>query len=322
MSVGAPGKLQVVSAQMPCGAAWLANALIELGLSISNLWGFDTAAEWQLGADGSRRYVAEHGPWRQTLAALQPGRRLPPAVGPDVVFSHSFPWALPVAEQRILIVRDPRDALHSEWQRQRRNAGCELGFEQFLRSDFFDTGLAQIDYLWWHLQAWTSIWQSAASPCLLIRFEDFKRQPTQALRRIASWLQLIASEADIANACECSDVRHLQSLESKIAEQSSHSRQFNRRGQAYEWRQAWPENWHANLGPHWDGLLRALRYADRQSVQGTPSLLPPAPDARALARWQGIETSTVEASCRARCQLAMRELHSMSSASATSATHS
>lgn len=245
---------------MPCGAAWLANALLELGLAIDNLWGFDTRAEWSIEPNQSRRYVAEHGPWRQTLAALQPGRVFPAPIGPQVSFSHQLPHELPTAEQRILIVRDPRDALHSEWQRQRRNSGYQADFSEFLSSPFFDTPLSQRDYLFSHLSQWLDAWQAQSPPCLLVRFEDFKQQPTASLDRITRWLGLGFEVPALQAACEASDVRHLQRIEREIEQQQHSSRQFNRRGQAFEWRSQWQPDWHQAFGTDWRPMLDRLRY--------------------------------------------------------------
>lgn len=43
--------VDLASAELPCGASWIANVLLELGVPIFNPWGADTRAEWQaLGA--------------------------------------------------------------------------------------------------------------------------------------------------------------------------------------------------------------------------------------------------------------------------------
>ena len=114
---------EIVSPQFPCGAAWLANALLELSIPIRDLWGFDTAQEWSRNADGTYTYTASRLPWRQTLASLREGRSFNFREDISPRFSHDWPWQCGISKPVILMVRDPRDALYSEWRRHQRNLG-------------------------------------------------------------------------------------------------------------------------------------------------------------------------------------------------------
>jgi hypothetical protein len=260
--------IDAVSPQFPCGAAWLANALLELDVQLPDLWGFDTAAEWRHDADGSACYVAASEPWRQTLASLQPGRRFRFRRELQVRFSHAFPWQLEGAQPVILIVRDPRDALHSEWQRHRRNRGLDPAetLPGFASRPFEDGPIGNLDFLWLHLSCWLQL----ERPLLLLRFEDFKHDPPGALRRVCDWLRLDVTAAAIARAAAASDVSRLQRVETALQDADPAARQFNRRGQPYEWRQAWQPDWHRCLGPHWRGLLARLGYPSPLTDSGRP----------------------------------------------------
>ena len=105
---------------------------------------------------GEGRYVAAHLPWRQTLASLQIGRtfRFRDDIRPR--FSHALPWELPLSSRVVLIVRDPRDCLYSEWQRQRQNLHLPtaITFEKFVDQPFFDGPISIADMLWLHLHSW------------------------------------------------------------------------------------------------------------------------------------------------------------------------
>lgn len=261
--MSAPKRARVVSAQFPCGAAWLANALLELGMPIEELWGFSTAQEWAAQEDGSVCYSAEHRPWQQTLAALYPGRRMRFRPRPIFQFSHAFPWQLTDTGPTILMVRDPRDALYSEWHRQRDNLGLsdDLTFPDFMRSSFEGGPASHADALWLHLAAWLVAPRERPEDLLVIRFEDCKRAPERVLRALLDWLGADASDAEIARAIASSDVRRLQRVEATLHARGSTARRFNRRGKAEEWRSSWESSWLEQMSPAWTVLLSAMGYA-------------------------------------------------------------
>lgn len=255
--------LDVVSAQFPCGAAWLANAMLELQLPLRHLWGFDTSAEWAIVEPGRWRYAAQHLPWRQTLASLRMGRefRFRDDISPR--FSHAFPWQLEMCPKLILMVRDPRDALHSEWQRHLQNNGLEArtGFVDFLRQPFNGGPISNIDLLWLHCCSWISILQSNSNDVYLLRFEDWKRHPVMSLGRVCQWMGLSVSPVELALAAEASDVSHLQRIESGLLTINPQGKQFNRAGMAEEWRSVWQRQWDVVWGSHWQPIMDALGYA-------------------------------------------------------------
>lgn len=262
MTTHARFNLNVVSPQFPCGAAWLANAFIELGVPLWDLWGFDTRAEWCREDDGRYRYVAAHTPWQQTLSSLRLGAAydFDPALQPR--FSHGFPWQCELDHPTVLIIRDPRDALYSEWQRQLRNRqlAADTSFGTFLKHPFFEGPISNLDLLWLHLHSWQVILQEPTQHVAILRFEDWKAAPEQMLQETCSWIGLQASTEALQRAAQASDVRHLQQVEQRLLQEDPQARQFNRRGQAYEWRSTWESDWFQALGDHWQPLLDGLGY--------------------------------------------------------------
>ncbi len=254
--------LDVVSPQFPCGAAWLANALLELGVPIGELWSFDTAHEWAREPDGSQRYVAEHLPWRQTLSSLTLGRRF--VFNPDCAtrFSHMFPWHVDFAPRIVFMVRDPRDMLYSEWQRHRRNLALpeSVGFDEFTRQSFDGGPISNDDLLWLHLSCWMHHADVRPGRVLWLRFEDWKHAPVQALADVCAWAGLDASSAAVEAAAEASDVAHLRAVEAQIDPASAGTRQFNRRGQVFEWTERPLPDGGCTFGPHWRLVFERLGY--------------------------------------------------------------
>lgn len=254
--------LDVVSPQFPCGAAWLANALLELGVPIGELWSFGTAHEWASETDGSQRYVAEQLPWRQTLVSLTLGRRF--TFNPEHLtrFSHMFPWHADFAPRIVFMVRDPRDVLYSEWQRHRRNHALpeDVGFDEFTRQPFANGPISNADMLWLHLSCWMHHDAMQRGDVLLLRFEDWKRAPLRALADVCAWLGIESTVATLQHAVDVSDVSHLQSVEDRLDSSSTGTRQFNRRGQPFEWTERPSPDGGCAFGPQWRSLLERLGY--------------------------------------------------------------
>ncbi len=272
----------VLSPQFPCGAAWLANALLELGCELPELWGFDTAREWQPISASERRYVADDLPWRQTLASLQLDRVFATRQNQRLRFSHALPWQAARAPTSLLMVRDPRDALHSEWQRQLRNSGLSASIDlvEFASMPFFGGPISHIDMLWLHVVCWLS---TDRAPRLL-RFEDCKRAPLRSLAQVAEWLNVDCDVTALESAIEASRVEHLQKTEAALSASEPNSRIFNRAGKVFEWMTAWPESWHTAFGPHWQRVFAQLNYSASVSMRGQPLRF----DLSEVLAWRGM----------------------------------
>ena len=278
----APFTADVLSPQFPCGAAWLANALLELGCELPELWGFDTAREWEPIGASERRYIAHDLPWRQTLASLQSNRVFAIRQNQRLRFSHALPWQSARAPTSLLMVRDPRDALHSEWQRQLRNSGLSpsIDFVEFSSMSFFGGPISHIDMLWLHVVCWLS----AGSAPSLLRFEDCKRAPLRSLTQVAEWLRLDCDQTAMSSAIEASRVEHLQKTEAALIASEPSSRVFNRAGKVFEWMTAWPDAWHAAFGPHWHRVFAHLNYPASVSMHGPPLTF----DLSEVLAWRGM----------------------------------
>lgn len=291
----------VVSPQFPCGAAWLANALIELGVHLRELWGFDTAGEWHASPGGGHRYVAEHLPWRQTLASLRPGRSfsVDPALRPR--FSHQFPWQLDICPKLVLMVRDPRDALHSEWRRHLSNEGLpqDVGLVEFTRMPFFGGPVSIAQMLFLHLHCWLAMRVHLEEAVLLVRFEDWKRTPVAVLDRVTRWLGAPRDMAALQRAAVASDVTHLLAIEQQVVQEQPQARRFNRLGHAEEWRSAWRPEWDAALGPHWRAVFAALGY-ERPGGAAQAAL---DVDIAQFLAWRGVSEPAQQQHWRDMCRL-------------------
>lgn len=284
--------LDIVSPQFPCGAAWLANALLELEVPLGHLWGFDTRKEWAIRSDNSARYVASDLPWKQTLASLQLGRvfRFSNNIRPR--FTHAFPWQIDLCRRVVLIVRDPRDALYSEWRRHLDNTTLSksTSFVEFIQQPFYDGPISRIDFLCLYLRSWLAIRSSQPGRIYLLRFEDWKQQPLEQLRAVTRWMGLHVSDDALTRAVEASDVRHLQAVETTLRKRYPFARQFNRLGQPNEWRCKWPKAWQASFGEHWQSTLAEMNY----SLLQAPGSVSPNFDLKKVLTWRDLHSPALQ----------------------------
>ena len=280
--------VDIVSAQYPCGAAWLANALLELSVPLPHLWGFETREEWDISEDGEWRYVASHLPWRQTLASLRLGCtfRFRDDIRPR--FIHSFPFELSRSPRIVLVVRDPRDCLYSEWRRQRQNLDLpkSMTFEDFLNHPFFGGPISMVDMLWLHLHSWLAYRQTHPEEVYMLRFEDWKGDDIGQLRDLARWLGLSPTSEELERATEASEVTHLQTVEEPLLAFDPGARQFNRRGAPEEWRTTWKSAWLPLLGEQWNKVFAELGYVHTTHGHSDASREPL--DLGKILDWRGV----------------------------------
>ena len=269
--------VEVVSPDFPCGAEWLANALLEFSVPLWSLWGFDTRDEWLDRGDGSFTYAAHHRPWRQTLASLQVGRTF--HFRDDVLprFGHPWPWQVAASKRTILIIRDPRDALHSEWRRHQRNLDLDPAVElsEFVSRPFFAAPLSVTETLWLFLDGWIEAARERGGKLLILRFEDWKEDAVRELERLVA-------------AARASDVGILKRLEDAITRSDPDAPQLNRRGQPHEWREVWQAEWNDVFHPRWKPVFSSLGY-DVPAGFGNPR--PTTVDVERVLEWwkQGVD---------------------------------
>lgn len=274
MTTDAPGlpeypqyDVEVVSPELPCGAAWLANCLLELDVPLWNCWDIDTRHEWQRLAPFRYRYVADHLPWRQTLAALVVGRRFRFLPSPVPHFNHRWPVDLDARRPVIVFVRDPRDALHSEWRRQCRNRGAAAtaGFETFLASPYYHYPFSFREYLLRFLRQCQCLLERPNA--LLVRFEDYKHAPEATLHRVMRFLGLTPSPTRIDTAIRRSDFFVLKEIEERLAARGELHREFNRSGTAFEYRQCLTPSMHDAIGAEFAEIYQWLNYQSHEHAR-------------------------------------------------------
>jgi len=253
---------EIISPQLPCGAGWLGNCLLELGVSLWQPWDKPTNPMWQHLGNFQYRYKDRSdriSTWRQTLPALKAGRVF--TFSPNLVpkISHRRKRALPGEHRTILFVRDPRDALYSEWKRQCINAeGFNLSFEQFAKGPFLNQPYSYLQYLKQFLQDWRE--ELANTSHLILRFEDYRTAPEGTLSSALDYFSLHRSTNQIADALRASDFHIGKAIETKRRESGKLRTQLYRAGVPLEYKHSFSPDMLALFSPDFDSLFEWLGY--------------------------------------------------------------
>jgi hypothetical protein len=204
--------IELVSPELPSGAAWLANCLIELGVPVWKPWGSDDRTHWHALGDGRHRYVGGDNGWSRVLPALRHGREF--RFGSTCVrVHHVWPDVYPAATHRLLFVRDPCDALYSAWRRQCATNPM-LDFAAFCGGRHFHYPLSRVDYLLLFLRVWRRAAECA--PVKVVRFEDYRRDAHATLDDVLSHLDIEAGQAQRLHALAASSVERAKEEDRRL----------------------------------------------------------------------------------------------------------
>lgn len=271
---------EIASSEMPSGASWLANCLLELGVSLWKPWGADIASHWRACGPRRFRYASKDASWRSLLPSLADGREFAFRAAPVPRVTHAWAGTYGDVPRTILFVRDPRDALHSLWHRARRVGLVpdDQDFGTFLREPWFHYPIGRGDFL----LVWLRVWRLALAgrEHLVLRYEDYRRDAAGTLRRALAFLRIEAADADVERALAASDFEVARAAEARRDGNAAPT--FNRAGLAEEWRETFDDAMHAAVGPRYASLYAWLGYAPDASGLAPPA--EPEPDAGWIER--------------------------------------
>lgn len=191
--------IQLASFGAPCGMTYFVNVLLELGFHVYNTpfgpW-YDRTTRRVV--DLSRQVERSTGiPYFVESPIRPPHRPL------DIAWAHL--WATPCCEiaPAIIGIRDPRQALYSQWRRTNKIGQFPGTYRQFLESPYYHLGFSPIDeYVLWH-----ALWLlRPGNRDFVLRFEAAKSAPIDEFGRLLRWMDQFAPDASIANAAAQSSV--------------------------------------------------------------------------------------------------------------------
>ena len=258
--------VDVISPELPCGVAWLANCLLELNVPVWQPWDIQIENEWQRLAPFHYQYKAKLQPWKQTLPALQYLRKYHFEPAHAARFRHQWPFEYEPPRRLIFFVRDPRDALYSQWRRALHNEpALNLSFEAFIHSPYHHYPISFREYQFLFLKLWKK--HLRRFDHLIVRFEDYKMDAGQTLRKVLYFLDLEATQEQITRSIARSDFSVVKQIEDLLETNDSLKRRFNYAGMASEYKKSYTPLMHDCLGSEFDEIYQWLGYASHDDAR-------------------------------------------------------
>jgi|GEM_PF-2635944 len=258
--------LDIVSPELPCGVSWLANCLLELGIPAWKAWNLNIAHHWQDIGQDQFCYKHPASDLQQTLPALKTGRCFNFRTTTVPRFSHNPVNLIDHNHPLIFVIRDPRDALYSQWRRQfPEQAVSASKFVDFLNSPYHHYPLSHLGFTRFYLSLCHELLKDQRH--IIVRFEDFKRQPVESLSTILSYLDIHEEPHAIHQATQASEFEQFKAVGLKHLQNGISKRQLNRAGKVCEYREHFTPEMRQLVDPVLDDVLRWLKYESTEPQQ-------------------------------------------------------
>lgn len=221
--------VEIVSSETPCGVTFALNALVELDVLIYTgaFRGF-----WSLAGAEARVNPILQQKFSVWMPALRERSVYP--VRDRIAFYWTHGWPTPQAadRRRILFVRDPRDALYSQYRRVQAPGSLR----DFLEAPVRPVGGRMLER--WALQQ--RLWRAVSDPerFMVVRFEDLKARPVEEMARILEFAGVRRSLAEIERAAELSQTDRVKKSHDAILGAGAARRSEVRKGMPFEWKES------------------------------------------------------------------------------------
>lgn len=222
----------LASSQFPSGVAWLLNFFVELDVLIYR--GNSPEKTWLYDSNNHTYRVTEGDQiLKQWIPALtdQPDRTFAEPL--CIRWSHEFPNSTNVQQKVILMMRDGRDAVYSQYKREH---AADRALQDMLRMHYAPLGLPPAET--WAAHAYLWLQRIPKNRLHIIRFEDIKTNPLPEVKRLLTFLGVQRSEEDIQRAITSSSFERAKQAETAYRAQQTQTQfaEVNRKGQPGEWK--------------------------------------------------------------------------------------
>lgn len=237
-------EFHLLSAPFPSGLTWLVSVLTELNVRVTHFNpplypnGFWRPVPGRPGYEAIVPEGVAH--MRYYLPLLQERNEFSLEPGVEVFWEHYLSFARHPERPVFLFVRDPRDAIHSLYQRNY----TAISFPEYLdrpecwRDHFPDMFLLPPAETW---AAWHAMWMGLEGlvPLRVLRFEDSRETPLVLVRHVLEDLGVVRTDAEIARAVERSSFSKTKAAMERAEAETGKPFRVARKGRVGEWRECY-----------------------------------------------------------------------------------
>jgi hypothetical protein len=231
-------KFRIASVHYPTGMSWLLNCLVELDVCIYR--GKDPKDVWLIDEDGGHTLADKNDSITTFVPSIDLNSKHFFESQLAVEFSHDLPNQSESHIPTIVFIRDPRDAVYSQFKRVQSSEKNSPNYLDYLKD--LDPVFCLTPLETWTLFYWTWGW---AEEKLILKFEDRFEKSLEMIQGVCSFLQIERTEREIMLAIEASSFSRARTSEHGEKEPKLRYVQ-HRSGQAREWL----SNSESTLGAH------------------------------------------------------------------------
>lgn len=214
-------RITLAGPRQPSGITWLVNCFLEIEVlsyvaSEQRMWSIDEGI-----------HVLRDNKFKKWLPILSRQDRFNFRQDVEIEWTHDFPVKRHHYLTNILFVRDPRDALWSQYKRDQVN----IPFIEYLRMLEPDTGVNKISTWRMFCDSWLRV-----PDVTVLRFEDSKVDPIGTLGKAIKAVGMTIDLEQVKKAVENSTFDKAQVAEAAFRSIDKDPRVANRLGTPGEWR--------------------------------------------------------------------------------------
>lgn len=256
-------KIFLISPREPCGATWLINCFLVLGIKT-----YRSTVEGGMWIKKDEHFVLSphETALRKWLPVLSEEETFRFREDVEVEWAHIWPTKAMAGAKIVYFIRDPRDALFSRYRRE----SPDVAFREFLDFPDSQTLLDKIDTWCLFNEAWLQ------QPDLVVcRFEDYKRDARATLQAVLDRIGFVVGKEAVEEAVLRSGFERAAAAERRYRETNPQDTQIiNRASQVGSWRDPSLENEMAEITERCRGLLPRFGYTADVSSACLPSYRP------------------------------------------------
>lgn len=246
-------KVYLISPREPCGATWLINCLLTLGVKT---YRSTIGEDMWLGERGTWTLNPEENILKKWLPILSEKSRFKFREDIEVEWAHIWPTTRVGGAKIIYFVRDPRDALFSRYKREAPQAS----FREFLDFPDVHTLMDKIDTWVLFNDAWL-----AQPRVQVFKFEEYKLDAFRTLSRAANALGIEASDSDLMDAVARSSFERAAAAEKSYRKLHPEDSQIiNRASQVGSWKDPSLESEASDIESRCGALMARFGYLPAQ----------------------------------------------------------